>query len=393
MARKKDQAPQLTPTQQLKALESRFAFVKPARVILTSIKAVPTRFVQLDHATRVWGWPIQRAAVIHGPSNEGKTALGLGLLASFVEAGGMADLVDAERTTTADWARQLVGDTADSPRFIARRPSSYEKCVDETRELHRAVRDARAAGELPAHASMLTLIDSLRKLVPEDILAKIKKEGASGAKGSVDGMGGRAAQIRAAMNAAWLDELVPLVDECMTAWIAIARESEDPEADMWDRKFGNDYKVQGGKAVVYDAALRCRVERDSWVTIPKPGESDKKQVVGERHKVTILKTKVGGKEDRATVAYFHTSNGVAYPFGFDRARDVLEIAERFGIVEVGDGVVWKKEKWRGREAFLTAIRGADGELETLEAEVRSRFEDKAPVEADEVASPTIEVRS
>lgn len=377
MARKK-------PEQQLSALSKRFANIgiRPARVVLTNVKAVPTRFVQVDFATRVWGWPIQRCAVIHGPSNEGKTAFALGLCGSFVEAEGLAKYDDAERTTTSKWAEELLGKTALSDRFHATRPESYEQCVDESRAWHKAVREAREAGEIPEAASAIQIVDSLRKLVPEDILAKIKKEGAGGAKGSVDGMGGRAAQIRAALNAAWLDELVPLTDTCGTAWICIARESEDPEADMWDRKFGNDYKVQGGKAVNYDAALRCRIERDGYVTIP---DGDKKKIIGERHRVSILKTKVGAKEGRITVAHFHTSMGVTSPVGFDRARDVVELAARFGIVETGTGgTFWKGSRFRSYEKLVEALTACDGDREELEESVRRRFADEE--EKDDAAS-------
>lgn len=360
----------------MSALAKRFSGFKPAREVFTPVLAVPTRFVQVDFATRVWGWPIQRACVIHGPSNEGKSAFAIGLCASFVEAGGMAKYDDAERTTVPKWARALIGDTFDSERFIGTKPDSYEQCVDDSREFHRMVAAARDEGELPEHASAIQVVDSLRKLVPEDVIAKIKKEGAGGAKGSVDGMGGRAAQIRAALNAAWLDELIPLTDKCRTAWLAIARESENTEKDgMWDL----DYKVQGGKAVVYDSALRCRIERKGWIQIPDPNGGDKKIVVGERHQVAILKTKIGAKEGKVTYAYFHTSNGTIAPEGFDRARDVAELAVRFGIVETGNGgTIWKGHKFRSLEKFIAALQpdasgAASGDREELEAEVRSKF--------------------
>jgi RecA/RadA recombinase len=385
MARTKLEAgTEKVPKKPLSSLAKRFGGLgfRPASQVLTSVLAVPTRFVQVDYATRVWGWPIQRAAVIHGPSNEGKTAFAIGLCGSFIEAGGMAKYDDAERTTTGDWCRDLLGkEVAESDRFIASRPPSYEKAVDEARSFHRAVADARQEGDLPDHASAVHIIDSLRKLVPEDILEKIRKSGASGKEGHVDGMGGRAAQIRAALNAAWLDELIPILDTCKTAWVAIARESEDPEADVWDRKFGNDYKVQGGKAIVYDAALRCRIERAGWIYIEREG---KKVVAGERHRVTVLKTKVGVKEGRASVAYFHTSNGLLCPAGYDRARDVAELAVQFGIVsQESSGTSWKGQKWRSFDRFLEALHGADGERETLEAEVRAQFTARAEKDEEE----------
>lgn len=354
-----------------------------SKEVLADVQAVPTRFVQFDWATRVGGWPIRRCGVIHGPSNEGKTAFMIGLGASFVEGGHYSDLVDAERTTTMKWCRELVGATADDERFMARRPDTYEKCVDQTRALHRMIRDAKKNGEAPPGTSLITMVDSLRKLIPEDIFSKIAKHGASGEKGSIDGMGGRAAQMRAAMNAAWLDELIPLVDECGTSWVAITRETEDPDADMWDKKFGNDFKIGGGKAVIYDASLVCRIRREAWVTIESEG---KKVVVGEKHRVEIRKTKVGGKEDRITVAFFHTSNGTIAPEGFDRARDVVELALRFGVLEMaGNRVRWpsreKGSSFPGRESAIAGLRESADDLAMLEAEVRGRFAGTSPDES------------
>lgn len=384
MARSKD-----GQTKAISALAKRFkdAGLKPAKEVFTPVIAVPTRFVQVDFATRVWGWPIQRCCVIHGPSNEGKSAFAMGLCGSFVDAGGMAKYDDAERTTVPKWARTLIGDAYDSERFIGTKPDSYEQCVDQSLEFHRAVAAARKEGELPPHASAIQIVDSLRKLVPEDVLAKIKKEGASGQKGSVDGMGGRAAQIRAALNSAWLDQLVPLTDQCLTAWVAIARESENTDKEgQWDL----DYKVQGGKGVVYDSALRCRIERKGWVTLPNPANDKKPFIIGERHQVAILKTKIGAKEGKVTYAYFHTSNGLITPAGFDRARDVVELAIRFGIVETGTGGThWKGEKWRSLEKFIAALQPVgdtpSAECEELEAAVRAKFAEHDRDEEEEEA--------
>ena len=74
---------------------------------------------------------------------------------------------------------------------------------------------------LPLTTSALIAIDSIRKLVPKklfDELAKAEKaDSGDKPKGrfakkpkGVDGYGGRAAQLKAALNAAWMDELVPL---------------------------------------------------------------------------------------------------------------------------------------------------------------------------------------
>jgi RecA/RadA recombinase len=194
---------------------------RPATEVLTRVEAQPTIFVQLDEATRVGGWPIQRFGLIHGPSNGGKTALCVGLGKSFLQAGGFFAFIDAEMTTPADWLQKLMGEYASSPGFVAARPRNYEAAVDGVREFAETIANARAAGELPEESTGLIVVDSIRKLVPERLLAKIMKHGAEGDKGSIDGAGGRAGQMRAAINAQWLDELVPLLYHTRCAMIFV----------------------------------------------------------------------------------------------------------------------------------------------------------------------------
>lgn len=374
MARKK-------PEKQLDALATRFASFKPAHEVFTNVRAVPTCFLQFDHATRCGGWPLERPAIVHGPSNQGKTVFLLGLAGSFLKLDHFVHWNDAEQTTPAAWIEELLAELVKHPRFFGARQNDYEKFVDETRAFHRNVKDARLAGEIDAQTSAITIVDSLRKLVPEDIMSKIKKFGAGGEKGSVDGMGGRGAQIRAAMNAAWLDELVPLLAECGTSWAGIARESEDTEADIWAKKAGNDYKVGGGKALIFDSSLVCRIQRDAWIMA---GEGPSKVVLGERHEIAIKKTKVGGKEERETRAYFHTSNGRESPYGFDFARDAVELALKLGVL-VQNGASYafpalggKRSIAQGRENLITGFRNASDDLALLQSECRAKFEEVEP---------------
>lgn len=361
------------------AVEQSGAFLAsftPAYEVLTNVRAVRTIFPQIDWATRVHGWPIERITVAHGKSNEGKTLLALGLIGSFLRLGHFALLVDAECTTPIDWVEKLIGTDARSKRFSAIRPSSYEQTVDQVRAFLRGVASLREAKKVSPETSAIVVVDSLRKLVPEDILARIAKDGASGAKGSIDGMGGRAAQIRAALNAAWMDELVPLLQETRGAVLLIAREAEDPNADIWDRKFGNDFKVGGGKAVIYDASLVVRVSRAGWIY-----DADKR-VIGERIRVSIRKTKVGGKEGRYSDAYFHIRAGHGGE-GFDVARDYVELGRALGVIEGSTWLTWGEHKWNGEARAVEAISSDPSIRADLDVEIRSKFEAAKPFEYDD----------
>lgn len=344
-----------------------FEHWKPAGEVLTRVRSLPTQFVQVDFASRVGGWPMQRFALVHGPSNHGKTAFSIGLGASFLEGGHFFGLIDAEHTTPEDWLIKLMGQWVALPGFVAMRPESYEQAVDGVRGMLAAISKAREAGKLAPGTSALIVVDSIRKLVPKGLLAKILK-----GKDGIDGAKGRAAQMKAALNAQWLDELTPALYQSGAAMVFIARESENPDAGTFDQ----DFKIGGGKALQFESSLSARVTRAAWV---KDGSGDDARVVGERHRVRIWKTKVGPKDDKCSDAFFHTSNGTLTPEGFDRARDVLELARDFGVVTVDKGHSYQ---WasagevlaRGESATIRKLSDDPKTLAAIEAEVRGQFD-------------------
>lgn len=374
-----------------KGIEAAFkAFEKfrPAYQVLSHVRAVPTRLVQLDHATGVGGLPIERFMLAHGPSGEGKTYLSLGLIDSFLMRDHLGMLIDAERTTPITWCQEIMGPRAMHPGFFAVRPKTYEETVAMVREFLMTLKRQRDAGKIDPETSAIVVCDSIRKLVPEGLLKKLMgevKQGEKKAKG-IDGMGGRAAQIKAAMNSQWMDELVPLLEETRTAFIAIARETEDPEADANARQWGRNFKVGGGKAIYYDASMVFRVERASWVQEKTGDDEDAKtNVYGERHRVTIRKTKVAGREDKQTQCYFHTSNGKLVPPGFDRARDVIDLGLKFDIVERSGA--WfsfgGSKLGQGLHNSVKKLSENAEMLDEIEMTIRAAFKKHEPVEFDE----------
>jgi RecA/RadA recombinase len=348
----------------MQRVAARFQGWQPAGKVLTRVMAQPTIFPQLDCATRVGGWPLQRIAMVHGPSGHGKTSVALGLGLSFLQAGHFFAYVDAEFTTPTEWLQGLMAEHAGNPGFLAQRPRSYEETVKAVRELCDGLVAARDAGDVPPETTALIVVDSLRKLVPAKLLDKMLT-----GKDGVDGAKGRAAMMKAALNAQWLDELVPMLYHSNATMVLIAREFDNPDANPWEA----DYKVAGGKAVLFDSSLAMRVTR-GWV---RRGSGEDSEILGERHKVSIHKTKVGGKEDKVEVAYYHTSNGVLVPEGFDRPRDVVELACERGVVEKGKGA-WLThsstgERWQGEHQAVKALHADPKLAAELEAEVRATF--------------------
>jgi hypothetical protein len=135
------------------------------------------------------------------------------------------------------------------------------------------------------------------------------------------------------MNQAWLDDLTPHLYHTGASVLLIARESDRPNATDDDRKYDKAWQVQGGRGIIYDASLVMRITRSAWVYESGGRKDEKKRVLGEKIKVSIWKTKVESKEDKHAIGFFHLSNGNLTPEGFDRGRDVLELATSYGIIQ------------------------------------------------------------
>jgi RecA/RadA recombinase len=310
-----------------------------ASSVLREVRAVPTIFPWLDYVLRVGGWPTDRFGLIHGPSSEGKTVFVIGLMLSFLLADHAAAYIDAERTTPPRWLKRVMGRFAEHPGFRALYPTTYEQTVDSVRAWCNAIGDAKAHRKLDDDTTGIVVVDSLRKLVPKRLLDKLTKEGSSGPDeddeeeqkkgrykkkaGGVDGMAGRAAQYKAALNAAWMDELTPLLGQTGTCLVCIGREYEDNDVAGSFSK-GPGFKLGGGGALFFESAVVARV------TMAEVIRDDEKRTLAERHSIEIRKTKIEAKERRYPTAYFHSTAA-----GFDRARDLFMLGRQLELITQG----------------------------------------------------------
>lgn len=375
------------------SVAGRFVGWRPAREVLTKVKGVPTIFPSVDLSTKIGGWPIERVALVHGESANGKSEFVLGLGKSFLERGHFFAFVDAEMTTPETWLRQL-GVPIDHPGFSALRPETYEETVDAVRRWAETIGEARDKGEIPKESSGICVIDSIGKLAPKDLLKKIMKEAAGeddkpkapGArakpKRGIDGMGGRAAQYKAALNNQWMNELVPLMARTGCSIVIITREIEDPDAGMFDE----GVKTTGGKSLIYDSSLVVRVVREATIW---RGEGTSREMLGERHRVEIRKTKIGRKEQRIPRAYFNSSNGALVPAGFDTQRDYLDLGHELGEVEIRGSYYMLGGKRLGQGEHATVKKLHDDPLLFAELRdvVRAAMERRLREEPGVVAEP------
>ncbi len=348
-----------------------------AEEVLRPVRAVPTCLVQLDRATQVGGWPIDRVGLISGPSGDGKTVFQLAIHKSFVARQHFVGFIDAEFTTPQDFVEMIFGrELWSNPyrKYLYRtlRPRTYEEAVDVVRGFCKTIESSREpeekakkgkkkqeGGPLSSETTGIVTVDSIRKLVPDRLMEKISQFGAQGEKGSIDGMSGRAAQYKAALNSQWLDELTPLTYHSGTALMFIARETEDAEGEIL---------VGGGKALYYDSSMVVRVTAAPlWI-------KDEKRVVGTKHQCTIRKTKVASTTTEHARFNFYSSNGAWAPKGLWPERDVLELARFFKIVELsGAWLSFGGEKWNGEARALSALKEKPELFADLEREVRSKF--------------------
>jgi len=344
--------------------------------VLRPVRAVPTCFPWVDTTLGISGWPTDRYALVHGPSNKGKSVFTLGLCYSFVQSDHPALYIDAERTTPITWARQLMGAHADSPIFRAKKPKSYEETVADVRAFCEAIGEAKAKGEVDENTTGIVIVDSLRKLVPQKMLDQMMKEfsdtatqGRNDRKG-IDGANGMAARIKAALNAQWADELTALLDDTGTCLVAIAREYQKQKVNDWDL----DYVLGGGSAIFFEASVTARIDESGRVL------DDDKRLLATEHSVSILKTKVGHKEERYPRAFFHLASGAeeGVPYGFDRARDVLVFARHLGLVTGGWNAFNGQNLGQGESNALRLLRNDPGMLRRVETACRLS---KVPVDA------------
>jgi hypothetical protein len=301
----------------------------------------------------------------------------IGLMLSFLMRDHFAVLVDAERTTPITWLEKAMGEYADHPFFRASRPQTYEGTREDVRRFLTDVRELRNKGKVKEDTTALIVVDSIRKLVPKGEFDRIMKATAEGKDEKEGKFRDRGAQMKAAANSAWMDEIIPLLEETQSAMLVIARETVDPDAPP-PRAFAGrtpekKVVVGGGSALYYDASMNMRSTLlKSYGKKIKVGDQDRMIPYGDLHQLEISKSKVSGKgEQFKGRCTYHISNGVWSPAGFDRARDVIEMARSLDIIEGTSWLKFGSKKWNGEDLAVRALNEKPELLAEIEAECRA----------------------
>lgn len=333
------------------SVASRLQGWRPQAEVVREVVSIPTVFESYNLETEIGGHPTARTTLVHGPASNGKTQFALGIAASYLQADHFAAVLDAERTLTQSFVRSMVGPLADHPGFSALPVGTYEQARVEVRRYFETIAQAREKREIPEDVRALVVVDSLRKLMPAGLWETLTKEAKVAAEESsteeqpkkrksrfvrekkqrhVDGFGGRAGQLRAAFNAAWMDELTPLLADTGGAVLIIGRESVEEEGQGPAAR--EVARPTGGSALIFEASLRLRCVASN--VVEEGGEKGRVVEVGQRVSLEFHKTKVARRREFLPTAFFHVSNGRACPEGFDFARDLFWVGQELGLVEV-----------------------------------------------------------
>ncbi len=357
--------------------------LKPAHEVVREDEAVPTIFPQFDFRVRLGGLPVSRICLVHGPSSEGKTPFVIGLGRSYLERDHFFNWIDAEHSTQASWMRTLLGPYYEHPGFTApQNIRTYEDVRAGLRRWCEGIGEAREKGVIDKNTRGVAVIDSIRKLVPKALFDELSKMAAKAVgesaeksggrfnkgkpKKHIDGAGGRAAQIKAAFNSALVDEFIPLLAETQTSLVVIARETKEAAEGFFDQ---DTFKVGGGEALKYDSSLWLRItDKKLWDEVGG-GEVE---LAGTRHEIQIERTKHGPRLASRAVAAYHTSNGARSPLGFDRARDVFELALELEVITL-KGAHYSFETNKLGNGKPAALKGVREHVALIEAACRERF--------------------
>lgn len=343
----------------------------PASEVFDLVEAVPTCMPGFNRAVRVGGVPVRRIHTIHGPTHGGKTAFVLAIARSFADPGYLVGYVDAEHALDRKFAAEIAPGMASQPNFMAKRPNSYEDTIVAVDAFLAAARKVR---EKHPEACSAVIIDSITKLVPERELEKILKEGATDAKGAKELAKGHHGRYRAALNQGWLDQLVPKMAAANCALILIAQERE--EADPTD--FYQDFKVKGGAALLFDAALVCRVMKAEPVFAPGTEKKSNDAIVGWKHRVRIWKSKVGHMDGRWSDGFFHLKNDKITTPGLDTARDALEVGADLGVVnKSGSWFSYQGRRWQGETKATAWLEANPERLHALLSEIGAKLREES----------------
>lgn len=277
------------------------------------IEVIPTGLASFDQATGVGGLPRSRCITFYGPEAAGKTMLALLAIATIQRKGGTGAVVDAEHALTPSFCELLGVNYAD---LVVGKPENLEEAFELTKRL------------TASNLFDIVCFDSIAGIASKD---EIEAEAGSGQS--------RAPTARICSQE--LRKLAAIVGKSKTCVILINQLRDKPDATAGQMK--TEY-MPGGRAIKHHSSMIVLVKKR------EPHMHGKKQI-GHRARVKIEKNKVAAPYGVAEFDLYYAS-------GIDRYTDLVETSITLKLVELrGSTYYFDSQKWAGKTAFDTAVRG------------------------------------
>jgi len=294
--------------------------------VVHDIESIPTGALSLDYALGIGGIPRGRVTEVYGPESSGKTTLCLHVIAEAQKTGGFAAFIDAEHALDVNYAKKLGVDIAN---LLVSQPDFGEQALEITDTLVRS------------NALDIIVIDSVAALVPR---SEIEGE-----------MGDATMAVQARLMSQALRKLTAAISKSKTAVVFI-----NQLRSKIGVIFGNPETTTGGNALKFYASVRIDIRRIAAI---KDGD----QVVGNRTKVKIVKSKVAPP-------FKQVEFDILYNEGISKTGDLIDLGVDNGIIKKsGAWFTYGEDRYQGREGFRQKLVEMPHITEKLEKEVREKL--------------------
>ncbi|MBQ3378673.1 MAG: recombinase RecA [Clostridia bacterium] len=261
--------------------------IKMSEDRVEDVEVIPTGSLTIDLALGRGGIPRGRITEIYGPESSGKTTVALHILASAQKQGGIVAFIDAEHALDPEYA-SAIGVDMDS--LLVSQPDSGEQAFEIVEALVRS------------NAIDAIVIDSVAALV---------------SNAELDGdMGDTHVGRHARMMSQALKKLAGYINKANVAVIFINQLRQKIGV-----VYGNPEVTTGGMALKFYSSVRLDVRRGEPI---KSGS----EVIGNRTRVKVVKSKI-------SAPYREAEFDMIYGKGISREGELLDIAEKLGIVIKG----------------------------------------------------------
>jgi len=294
--------------------------------VIHDIEAIPTGSLSLDYALGIGGIPRGRVTEIYGPESSGKTTLCLHIIAEAQKLDGLAAFIDAEHALDVNYAKRLGVDTSN---LLISQPDFGEQALEITDTLVRS------------NALDVIVIDSVAALVPR---SEIEGE-----------MGDATMAVQARLMSQALRKLTAAISKSKTSVIFI-----NQLRSKIGVMFGNPETTTGGNALKFYASVRLDIRK---VAAIKDGE----QVIGNRTKVKIVKSKVAPP-------FKQVEFDILYNEGISKSGDLIDLAVEQGIVKKGGAwFTYGEDRYQGREGFRQKLIETPDLIDKLSKELKIKL--------------------